>query len=91
MKLKGKFRLNSTYLLREAKKRGVKNRHQIALRSGVTRATGYGYLGARHLRYVDISVLFAILDGIGFTPEEMKELRFLDVFIQVEAEDVSND
>lgn len=85
MKMKG--RLNSVHLLKEAEKRGVDNIHQIALNSKASRPTVYNYFNADKLRYVDLSVLFAILeDGIGYTPKEMKAIRLVDVFVKVEAE-----
>ncbi len=88
MKFICKSRLNSVNLLKEAEKRGVNNIHQIIRGSQMSRPTVYNYFNKNSLRYVDLSVLFAILkNGIGFTPDEMKGLLFVDVFVHVEAED----
>ena len=83
----GKSKLNSVWLLMEAEKRGVINIHQIALNAKVSRQTVYDYFNKSSLRYVDMSVIFAILDGIGFTPCERARVLLEDVFVPVEVED----
>ena len=84
----GTFRLNSVFLSNEAEARGRKNIYRISLKSEVTAHTAYKLFKAEKLHSMDMEILSRLLlDGIGFTPDEVKELKLTDVFVPVEAED----
>ena len=84
----GTFRLNSEYLLKKAKENGRPSIYRISKLAGITTHTAYKLFKSEKLYSMDMAILSRLLiNGIGFTPEEMKGLLFTDVFVHVEAED----
>lgn len=83
----GTFRLKGSFLLEQAKSKGLQNLHQIHLNSRVSYQTIHKYMTKDELPSIDLKVLANLLfDGVKFTPEELSNMRFGDIFEYVEDE-----
>ena len=81
----GTFRLKGSSLLDKAKQNGVENMHQLHLESRVTYQTIQKYMKESELPSIDLHVLACLLlDGVGYTPEELMNVKFGDIFEYVE-------
>jgi hypothetical protein len=81
----GTFRLKGSSLLSRAEKNNVENRHQLSLRSGISTQTIYSLFSGEPMKQLVLRVLAKILyDGIGFTYEELENVKFGDIFEYVE-------
>jgi len=84
----GTFRLNSEYLLGEAKKNGINSIYRISQNADITAHTAYKLFKSPKLYSIEMAILYRLLtDGIGLTHEEMMNLRLRDWLVPVEAED----
>jgi len=85
--MSGTFRLKGSSLLEKAKSKGVENLHQIHLNSRVSYQTIHKYLTEDELASIDLKVLANLLfDGVKFTPEELMETKFGQIFEYVKDE-----
>lgn len=77
----GTFRLKGSSLLTKAEENGVENRHQLSLRSGISTQTIYSTFDGSPIKQIDLRVLAKILiNGVGYTPEELMNVKFGDIF-----------
>jgi len=77
----GTFRLKGSSLLTKAEKNGVENRHQLSLRSGISSQSIYSIFDGEPMKQIDLRVLAKILiNGVGYTPEELENVKFGDIF-----------
>jgi hypothetical protein len=63
-------------------KSGVKNINQLALQARISPQTVYKYIGnPSEIQSIDVAVLATLLiNGLGLTVDQIKDLRFGDVF-----------
>lgn len=81
----GTFRLKGSSLLSRARKNGVENRHQLSLRSGISSQSIYSIFDGSAMKQIDLRVLAKILiNGIGYTPEELENTKFGEIFEYVD-------
>lgn len=79
----GNFRLKGSALLERSREKGrAQNAHQAHLKSEVSWPTVLKYLDqSDKIRLIDTESLYGIIvDGLGFSRNELRELSFLDVF-----------
>lgn len=85
----GTFRLKGSSLLARAKKNGVENRHQLGLEAKVSHQTIYAIFDGEPMMQIDLRVLAKILIlGVGYTPEELMNVKFGDIFEYVDEDDL---
>lgn len=83
----GTFHLKGSSLLEKAKDNGVENMHQLHLQAGVTYQTIHRYINDEGLEKLNLNVLASVLiNGIGYTPDELMDVKFGDIFEYVEDE-----
>ena len=83
----GTFRLKGSSLLQRAKKNGVDNMHQLSLESHISYATILRYFDDSEIKQLDMRVFLTMLiDGIGYSPKELMDAKFSDIFDYVEPE-----
>ena len=74
-----KFKIKGAQLLSMAS--DPTNMHQVHLRSGVSWKTVHKYLAGEPLNSIDADIILAILiNGLGLTWDQIKELKFGDIF-----------
>ena len=77
----GTFRLKGSSLLSKAEENGIENRHQLAMASGISPQSIYGLFDGEPMNQINIKVLAKLLiRGAGYTPEELANVRFGDIF-----------
>ena len=77
----GTFRLKGSSLLSKAEENGVENRHQLGMAAGVSHQSIYSLFEGDPILKIDLRVLAKILiKGIGYTPEELENVKFGDIF-----------
>jgi len=77
----GTFRLKGSSLLSKAEENGIENRHQLSMASGISPQTIYSIFEGDPMMKIDLRVLAKLLiKGVGFTPEELENVRFGDIF-----------
>lgn len=77
----GVFRLKGSQLRELARTKGVKNIHQVSMRSGVSYPTTYRYIeNPDQVESVSLRALYGVLvDGLGLSHEEVANLRLGDI------------
>lgn len=81
----GTFRLKGSSLLSKAEEKGVENRHQLSMAAGISTQTIYSIFEGDPMMKIDLRVLAKILiKGIGYTPEELANVKFGDIFEYVD-------
>ena len=81
----GTFRLKGSSLLSRAEENGVENRHQLGTKANISHQTIYSIFDGEPLKQIDLRVLARLLiKGVGFTPEELENVKFGDIFEYVE-------
>ena len=82
----GTLRLRGSSLLDRAKSnKGVENKHQLSYEARVAYNTILKYFDEDGMKALDLRVLCTLLiQGIGFTPEELMNVKFGDIFEYIE-------
>lgn len=77
----GVFRLKGSKLREIGVRNGVKNIHQVSMRSGVSYPTTYRYIeNPDQVESVSLRALYGVLvDGLGLSHEEVSNLRLGDI------------
>jgi len=77
----GTFRLKGSFLLSKAEEHGIENRHQLAMSSGISPQSIYALFDGEPMNQINTKVLAKLLiRGIGYTPEELDNVKFGDIF-----------
>jgi DNA-binding XRE family transcriptional regulator len=85
----GTFRLKGGSLLSRAEKNGVENRHQLGMKANISHQTIYSIFDGEPMKQIDLRVLARLLiKGVGFTPEELENVKFGDIFEYVYEDDL---
>lgn len=85
----GTFRLKGSSLLARAKKNGVENRHQLSFKTNVSHQSIYALFDGEPMTQMNLYVLAKILIlGVGYTPEELMNVKFGDIFEYVDPEEL---
>ena len=82
----GTFRLKGSSLLQRAKDtKGIENKLQLSYEARVSYNTIQKYIGGEGMKALDLRVLCTVLiQGVGYSPEELMDMRFGDIFDYVE-------
>lgn len=81
----GTFQLKGSSLLSKAEENGIENRHQLSMASGISTQTIYSIFDGDPMMKIDLRVLAKLLiKGVGYTPEELENVKFGDIFEYVE-------
>ncbi|MEA3327793.1 MAG: helix-turn-helix transcriptional regulator [Chloroflexota bacterium] len=84
----GTFRLKGIFLLSRAKENGVENRHQLAMKSNISHQSIYKIFDGEPMKQINLRVLSRLLIlGVGYTPEELMNVKFGDIFEYVDEEE----
>jgi len=77
----GTFRMKGSSLLSKAEEHGFENRHQIAMASGISYQSILKLFDGEPMKQIDTRILAKLLiRGIGYTPEELENVKFGDIF-----------
>lgn len=75
----------SSLVQRAKDTKGIENKLQLSHEARVSYNTIQKYIGGEGMKALDLRVLCTVLiDGVGFTPEELLNARFGDIFDYVE-------